>query len=70
MIGSVDTLPNPTEKYLGITVLYSEDGLFYKCIFNGEGHEWVETPPPVRIDDELSTESENPVQNKVVAQAV
>ena len=74
-----DTLPNPVAGLLGKIVQYVgttgtyKNGIFYKCVSDGEltnTYSWEELKFSADIDNTLSNVSENPVQNKIIKEAL
>jgi hypothetical protein len=70
------TLPTPTStnegqvvQYIGNDSAFSVGGM-YQCQEDSGSYSWVLLSQSIVVDDELSTTSENPVQNKVINTAL
>lgn len=59
-------------QYTGATTVDYTNGYFYKCVDNSSVYSWEEIVfgSIITVDSSLSTVSENPVQNKVITNAL
>ena len=72
-----DTMPEPSQDLAGLIVLYNggttvnyTNGYFYKCKGSSEGGVTTYSWKRINLDDDLSMSSTNPVENRIITNAI
>ena len=72
-----DTMPEPSQDLAGLIVLYNgastvnyTNGYFYKCKGSSEGGVTTYSWKRINLDDDLSISSTNPVENRIITNAI
>jgi hypothetical protein len=70
-------MPEPSQDLAGLIVLYNgastvnyTNGYFYKCKGSSEGGVTIYSWKRINLDDDLSTSSTNPVENRIITNAI